>query len=157
MARSPVAIIPSLFLLGLSFLFLCVPFAPAQTPPPDQRQDSKPDPQLSTRDAASQQASAAAATFEQVIDRSIEREHFFIAQMKQLHPLVETYLQNLKTDKDLDVAVPASDVYFLGRLDMSSGAPDDLTFSSPGSSKLRRFVRGSARSCGIVALGNLSW
>jgi hypothetical protein len=43
----------------------------------------------------------------------VEREHFFMAQMKQLHPLVETYLQNLKEDKDLGAPVPTSDVYFL--------------------------------------------
>jgi hypothetical protein len=53
-----------------------------------------------------------------------------MAQMKQLHPLVETYLQNLKQDKELDAPVPTSDVYFLGRLDMSEGT-DDRTFSSP--------------------------
>ncbi len=104
------------------------------------KQESKPAPQLSTRDVVSQQAPASAATFDRVIDRAIEREHFFIAQMKQLHPLVETYLQNLKTDKDLDVSVPASDVYFLGRLDMTSGTPGDLNFSSPGSSKLRKRI-----------------
>jgi hypothetical protein len=42
---------------------------------------------------------APAASFDQVIDRAIEREHFFMAQMKQLHPLVETYIQNLKESK----------------------------------------------------------
>ena len=53
-----------------------------------------------------------------------------MAQMKQLHPLVETYLQNLKEDKDLNAPVPVSDVYFLGRLDMSEGT-DDRAFISP--------------------------
>ena len=53
-----------------------------------------------------------------------------MAQMKQLHPLVETYLQNLKQDNDLGVPVPVSDVYFLGRLDMSEGT-DDHAFISP--------------------------
>ncbi len=53
-----------------------------------------------------------------------------MAQMKQLHPLVETYLQNLKEDKDLLAPVPVSDVYFLGRLDMSEGT-DDRAFISP--------------------------
>ena len=86
-------------------------------------------PQFSARDMAAQQASASAAGFDQVIDRSIEREHFFLAQMRQLHPLVETYLQNLKDDKDLGGAVPVSDVYFLGRLDLSSGSTDDQKFS----------------------------
>ena len=88
-------------------------------------------PQLATRDEATQQASTAAASFDQVVDRMIEREHFFVAQMKQLHPLVETYLQNLKEDKELNAPVPVSDVYFLGRLDMSNGAADDHTFVSP--------------------------
>jgi hypothetical protein len=89
------------------------------------------DPQLSTtRDPSSQQASTAAASFDQVIDRAVEREHFFMAQMKQLHPLVETYLQNLKDDKDSGTVVPESDLYFLGRLDMTNGA-DDRTFNSP--------------------------
>src|SRR6202023_2448694 len=91
---------------------------------------TSPQPQLSTRDAATQQASAAASSFDQVVDRAVEREHFFMAQMKQLHPLVETYLQNLKEDKDLNAPIPTSDVYFLGRLDMSEGT-DDRAFVSP--------------------------
>jgi hypothetical protein len=117
MARSPVVVVAILFLV------CCAASLSAQTPPAT--------PQLSGRDAATQQTTPAAATFDQVIDRMIEREHFFVAQMKQLHPLVETYLQNLKDDKDLGAPVPASDVYFLGRLDMSSGAADDRAFTSP--------------------------
>lgn len=113
MLRSLAAVLLSL-VCGSAFLF-------AQTSPP---------PQLSTRDATAQQTAAAATSFDQVIDRAIEREHFFMAQMRQLHPLVETYLQNLKEDKSLDAMVPASDVYFLGRLEMSNGT-DDRTFTSP--------------------------
>jgi hypothetical protein len=89
-----------------------------------------PAPQLSNREPATSSAGAAAASFDQVVDRAVEREHFFIAQMRQLHPLVETYLQNLKEDKDLLGPVPVSDVYFLGRLDMSNGT-DDRAFTSP--------------------------
>lgn len=98
-------------------------------------------PQLSTRDANAEQSIAAANSFDQVIDRSIEREHFFMAQMKQLHPLVETYLQNLKQDKELDAAVPASDVYFLGRLDMSQGTGDRI-FTLPSSAGLGKRMLG---------------
>ena len=87
-------------------------------------------PQLSTRDANTAQTTSAAASFDQVIDRAIEREHFFVAQMRQLHPLVETYLQNLKPEKESSIRVPDSDVYFLGRLDMRNGT-DDRTFTSP--------------------------
>ncbi len=107
--------------LSLACLFAATLFA--QTPPAT-------DPELSTRDAAAQHAAVAAASFDQVIDRAVEREHFFMAQMKNLHPLVETYLQNLKDDKDLSTTVPVSDLYFLGRLDMTNGA-DDRTFTSP--------------------------
>src|SRR5580658_10804978 len=107
------------------------PAAPTQTTPTQTSPtQSAPAPQLSTRDAATQQASNSAASFDQVVDRAIEREHFFMAQMKHLHPLVETYLQNLKEDKDLGAPVPSSDVYFLGRLDMSEGT-DDRAFTSP--------------------------
>ena len=97
---------------------------------PMQAAPSAPAPQLTTRDASTQQVSTVAASFDQVIDRTIEREHFFMAQMKQLHPLVETYLQNLKEDKELGAPAPVSDVYFLGRLDMSAGA-EDRAFDSP--------------------------
>jgi hypothetical protein len=100
----------------------------AQPPPPSQPGQQ---PQLIQRDASAQAPGAAAANFDQVVDRAIEREHFFVAQMKTLHPLVETYLQNLRDDKDLGAPVPVSDVYFLGRFDMSSGAADDRTFTSP--------------------------
>lgn len=102
---------------------------------------SAPAPQLTNRDSASQPAAAAAASFDQVVDRAVEREHFFIAQMRQLHPLVETYLQNLKEDKDMLAPVPTSDVYFLGRLDMSNGT-DDRAFTSPTTSGLGKRMLG---------------
>jgi len=105
----------------------------AQTP---SAQPAAAQPQPSGRDAEAEHAAAAATSFDQVIDRAVEREHLFIAQMKQLHPIVETYLQNLKGDKDLGTAVPASDVYFLGRLDLSSGETDDRAFKSPTTSGL---------------------
>jgi hypothetical protein len=92
-------------------------------------------PQLSTRDTATEKSIAAANGFDQVIDRAVEREHFFMAQMKQLHPLVETYLQNLKQDREIAAAVPSSDVYFLGRLDMSEGT-GDRAFRSPSNEGL---------------------
>jgi len=123
MLRSPLAC--ALFLVCAAALF-------AQTAPA---------PQLATRDAAPAQAAATASSFDQVIDRAVEREHFFMAQMKHLHPLVETYLQNLKDDKDLGAPVPASDIYFLGRLDMSNGT-DDRAFVSPTTAGLGKRMLG---------------
>ena len=76
-------------------------------------------------------APAAPSSFDQVLDRIVEREHFFVAQMKHMHPLVETYIQNMKGDKELGT-VPVSDHYFLGRLDMSNGTDDRTFIGRPG-------------------------
>src|SRR3977135_452852 len=127
----PTKMLRSLVALFALSLVCCATSVFAQTTPAQ----TSPPPQLSNRDAATQQASAAASSFDQVVDRAVEREHFFMAQMKQLHPLVETYLQNLKQDKELDAPVPASDVYFLGRLDMSQGTGDRV-FTLPSSAGL---------------------
>jgi hypothetical protein len=59
-------------------------------------------------------------TMDDVIDRVITNENRAIQQIKQFSPLVETYIQHLKPDKDLGYA-PAGDKYFLGRADFSKG------------------------------------
>ncbi len=59
-------------------------------------------------------------TMEDVIDRVITNENRGNQQIKQYSPLVETYIQNMKPDKDLGY-VPAGDKYFLGRADFSKG------------------------------------
>ncbi len=64
-------------------------------------------------------------SIDEVVDRAIERERAFVEQMKHMHPLAETYIQSLKTDKD-SVVAPSSDQYFLGRLDLSDGVGDQL-------------------------------
>jgi hypothetical protein len=88
---------------------------------------------------------ASPASFDEVLSRIIEREHFFIAQMRHFHPLVETYIQNLKGDASTETTV--SDQYFLGRLDMTNGT-DDREFRSQ-SGFGRRFV---AKLTGIYGL-----
>ncbi len=59
-------------------------------------------------------------TMEEVIDRVITNENRGNQQIKQYSPLVETYIQNLKPDKELGYT-PAGDKYFLGRADFSKG------------------------------------
>jgi len=61
-----------------------------------------------------------ARTMDQVIDRVITNENRLNQQIRQFSPLVETYIQNLKPDKDLG-EVPAGDKYFLGRADFTKG------------------------------------
>jgi hypothetical protein len=65
------------------------------------------------------------------MDRVVQREHLFVAQMRHMHPMVETYLQDLKTDKDGERR-PVKDQYFLGRLDMSDGPEDTSFVGQPG-------------------------
>jgi hypothetical protein len=59
-------------------------------------------------------------TADQVIDRFISNEQHLYGQMHNYSPLVETYIQNLKPDKDLG-QVPAGDKYFLGRANFAKG------------------------------------
>ena len=59
-------------------------------------------------------------TVEEVIDRVIVNENHLNQEIRKFSPLVETYIQNLKPDKDLGYS-PAGDKYFLGRADFSKG------------------------------------
>src|SRR5580698_2797579 len=83
--------------------------------------------------APAQSASSLPPTFNDILDRVVQREHLFMAQMRHMHPMVETYLQNLKNDKsDESNPIPVGDQYYLGRLDMSDG-PEDVSFvGQPG-------------------------
>jgi len=118
------------------FLLLCALSATAQDSPSTPAQ-----PALSTTTAPAATAKqpaptteslpAAALTLNDVLDRVVQREHLFMAQMHHMHPLVETYLQDLKTDASGN-ATPVKDQYFLGRLDMTDG-PEDVSFvGQPG-------------------------
>jgi hypothetical protein len=63
---------------------------------------------------------ATAKTMDQVIDRIITNENRLNNQITKYRPLVETYIQNLKPDKDLGYT-PAGDKYFLGRAQFTKG------------------------------------
>jgi peptidase M48-like protein len=70
--------------------------------------------------AAMPAAAQQARTMSDVIDRVITNENRSIQQIRQYSPLVETYIQNQRPDRDLGT-VPAGDKYFLGRADFSKG------------------------------------
>ena len=88
-----------------------------------------------TQSPASTGAQASApstpSSFDQVVDRVAQREHYFNAQMRHLHPLVETYIQNFKGNSEAG-AVPVSDEYFLGQLDLANGTKDRSFMGEPG-------------------------
>jgi hypothetical protein len=78
-------------------------------------------------------------TMEQVIDRVTNNENHLYGKMKEYSPLVETYIQNMKRDKDLG-SVPAGDKYFLGKADFSKGV--SLVSISDTNSKGKKIFMG---------------
>ena len=65
-------------------------------------------------------AAAEQNALDQVVDRIITQEQAEMNQLRQYSLLVETYVQNLKRDKDLG-AVPDGDQYFMGRAVLAKG------------------------------------
>jgi Peptidase family M48 len=108
----------------LSLGFVLVSFFPALS------QDSTSStPQITVLDSPEQPP--APATLNDVMDRVIQKEHLFLAQMRHMRPMVETYLQDLKSDSSGNPQ-PVKDQYFLGRLDMSDGPEDTSFIGQPG-------------------------
>jgi hypothetical protein len=68
--------------------------------------------------------SNSAVTVNEAIDRIIAREHDENATIRRYNPIVETYIQDMKADKDLG-AVPVRDHYFLGQANLSQGVVDN--------------------------------
>ena len=56
----------------------------------------------------------------QVLDRVVAQEQAEVQLLRQYSPLVETYIQFLRPDKET-VAVPNGDKYFLGRAELAKG------------------------------------
>ncbi|MGB8065112.1 MAG: M48 family metalloprotease [Candidatus Sulfotelmatobacter sp.] len=108
------------------------PSAPQSAMSPSAAPSTPPAATVTTSPAPQAAESAPpAVTLNDVLDRVVQREHFFMAQMRHMHPLVETYLQDLKNDPSGNT-YPVRDRYFLGRLDMSDG-PEDVSFvGQPG-------------------------
>ncbi|HEY2456424.1 MAG TPA: M48 family metalloprotease [Candidatus Acidoferrum sp.] len=76
-------------------------------------------------------------TMDQVVDRIVNNEQHLYGQIRNYSPLVETYIQNLKPDKDLG-QIPAGDKYFLGRANFAKGV--SLVPLSDTSSKGKKVV-----------------
>src|SRR3984893_2813639 len=88
--------------------------------------------------AAAQQNSAV----DQVVDRIISQEQAEMNSLRAYSPMVETYIQNLRGDKDLG-AVPAGDRYFMGRAVFSKGLQlEPLTDGTSRGGGKRKFFGG---------------
>ena len=118
----------------LVLILTCAFSASAQDPPstPAQPPASVTEtPPVAASPSSESQPPPAAITLNDVLDRVVQREHMFMAQMRHMHPMVETYLQDLKNDSG-GIPVPVNDKYFLGRLDLSDGAEDVSFVGQPG-------------------------
>ena len=61
--------------------------------------------------------------FDMVVDKMSVQEGLFVKNLKEYTPMVETYIQNMRTDQDLG-RVPISDEYFLGQIRLEQGVED---------------------------------
>ncbi|MGA8029690.1 MAG: M48 family metalloprotease [Bryobacteraceae bacterium] len=95
----------STIISGLLAAFVCaaIPLSWGQTP-----------------ESASEPAPPPANSFDQVVDRTINSERILVTRVKGKQPVIETYIQELKSDGDFGM-VPLRDFYFLGKLDLRSG------------------------------------
>jgi hypothetical protein len=64
-----------------------------------------------------------ARNFDEAVDRAITSEHLLMRRLSDKEPVIETYIQELKTDGDLGL-VPKNDFYFIGQLNMKNGIVD---------------------------------
>ena len=85
-----------------------------------------------TADQTQPQAGASMAgpvsTVDQAIDRVIARERDEIATIRRYTPIIETYIQDMKPDKEMG-AIPVKDHYFLGQAELAKGVVDNSMLS----------------------------
>jgi hypothetical protein len=91
--------------------------------------------------AAAQQNGA----LDQVVDRIISQEQAEMNSLRPFSPLVETYIQNLRGDKDLG-AVPAGDKYFMGRAVLAKGVELEPLTDGEGNGGVRKKIFGGLGS-----------
>ena len=77
------------------------------------------------------------ASFDEVVDRAIAQETRLLTVLRGLHPIAETYIQNMVKDADFG-AVPKTDHYFLGKIDLSKGVTT-ASFLPKSSRRTRAF------------------
>jgi hypothetical protein len=87
--------------------------------------------------AAQQQAVPSNGALDQIVSKVTSREKQEMAMIRQHSPLVETYIQKVRTAEDKSDWVPNGDHYFIGRADFSRGL-DLRPLPTPGAESLPR-------------------
>jgi len=101
--------------------------AQAQQAGPPQTQEQPP----------ADSSSSAVLTVNQAIDHIIAREHAEEATIRRYDPIIETYIQEMRPDKELGT-VPVSDDYYLGEADLAKGVVDQNMLGSDRKSLLQQ-------------------
>ncbi|SRR5579875_636284 len=100
-----------------------------------QGQQTQPAPNPSP---AQVQSSSAPMTVTDAINRIIAREHEEVGIIRRYDPIIETYIQEMKPDKEMG-AIPVRDQYFLGQANLAQGVVDQNMLGSDKKSLLRQF------------------
>jgi hypothetical protein len=91
-----------------------------------------------TQPQAEASSSSGALTVNQAIDRIIAREHQEESTIRRYNPIVETYIQEMKPDKELG-RVPDRDEYFLGQANLAQGVIDENMLGEKPKGRLEQF------------------
>ena len=109
----------SIWALALTTLFAVVTFAQSQ--PSGNASPSSATPVAPATSAPDTHLDSTRPTsLNQLLDRIIKREHDQITLISLYRPIVETYIQEIKRDKEMGF-VPSHDYYYLGQADLARG------------------------------------
>src|SRR6516162_5680873 len=84
-------------------------------------------------------AAAEETTVTQAVDKIVAQEQAEVQTLRQYSPLVETYIQLMRPDKDLG-AVPDGDRYFLGRAELAKGVDLEPLINGSNASGRQRLL-----------------
>jgi hypothetical protein len=113
-------------LLGAAFAVGTAARAQQTQPAPDQSQSQ-----------AEGSSSAPVTTVNEAINRIIAREHEEDATIRRYDPVIETYVQEMRPDKEMG-SVPVRDEYFLGQADLAQGVVDENMLGNDKKSALQQ-------------------
>lgn len=105
--------------------------ASAQSQPSGDKSASSQTASEATASATNGSEIARPASVKELVDRIIKREHDQIALFSQYRPIVETYIQELKPDREMGFT-PSEDYYYLGKADLSRGIADKSILTQKG-------------------------
>jgi hypothetical protein len=103
---------------------LSLPLAGISSAQSDQAQSPQAQVQPVDRTQPQNGTSSPSLTVNQAIDRITAREHDEDAVIRRYTPIIETYIQDMKPDKEMG-SVPVRDHYFLGQADLSKAVVDN--------------------------------